>query len=182
VPPKKYFPQIFFLEIGGGSKHVLGRGRQSEGITCFLKKNSPLDLGKYFEKKMFFWKIAKNLPLHLESLGWTRSTAVVAENKRTSDVVVLALFLGAVLAVKVGVIRQISENRHRGQISGLKGHRSKWKCVCGCRGQLALCQTGSPGERWPDCEHAECGAVEKAPTVFFVRWRPLHGNRLFFRF
>src|SRR5664279_3260221 len=155
VPPKKYFPQIFFLEIGGGSKHVLGRGRQSEGITCFLKKNSPLDLGKYFEKKMFFfilmlhvWKIAKNLPLHLESLGWTRSTAVVAENKRTSDVVVLPLFLGAVLTVKVGVIRQISlgqweiavfahlkkkhqisENRHRGQISGHKGQRSKSKCV-----------------------------------------------------
>src|SRR5664279_4891475 len=62
----------------------------------------------FFILMLHVWKIAKNLPLHLESLGWTRSTAVVAENKRTSDVVVLALFLGAVLAVKVGVIRQIS--------------------------------------------------------------------------
>ena len=53
------------------------------------------------------WKIAKNLPLHLESLGWTRSIGVVAVNRRTSDLVVPPLFLGAVLAVKVGVIRQI---------------------------------------------------------------------------
>src|SRR5664279_3649307 len=145
-----------------------------------------MDLGKFFEKKMFFlimmlhvWKIAKNIPLHLESLGWTRSIGVVAVHRRPSNLVVPPLFLGAVLAVKVGVIRQIStgqweiavfahlkkkhqisENRHRGQISGHKGQRSKVKVeISGCL--LDLCQTGSPGERWPDCEHAECGAVEK---------------------
>src|SRR5664279_1498477 len=55
VPPKKYFPQIFFLEIGGGSKHVLGRGRQFEGVNFFFFLNFTYGL---FRKKMFFLGIS----------------------------------------------------------------------------------------------------------------------------
>src|SRR5664279_862746 len=132
-----------------------------------------MDLGKFFEKKMFFlimmlhvWKIAKNIPLHLESLGWTRSIGVVTVNRRTSDLVVPPLFLGAVLAVKVGVIRQIStgqweiavfahlkkkhqisENRHRGQIFGHKGQMSKSKLLTRLLG-VELCNLSRVGWNW----------------------------------
>ena len=54
MPQKLFFPKFFLGEIGGGSKHVLDNFLYSEGVICFSKKISPLDLGKFFENKIVF--------------------------------------------------------------------------------------------------------------------------------